>query len=183
MITLILNSIICIYIGLFSFNCFRLRLKGWLFLSGIFWLILAILGNILLPGLSGLFKPTNIYLIPFYIFLASIFWRKKISFLAPTSYLSTLATSNKFQYAAQAIWLILIFFLGKWMPFQASIIFYLIEMILWQPLFWIGSQWLLMYLLHLNHKEIKRKLSSQEILLLTMLWQFFYVYLKLQRIV
>lgn len=183
MVTLILNSIIYIYICLFSLNCFRLRLKGWFFLSCFFWIILAIFGNILLPGLSGLFKHTNLYLFPFYIFLASIFWRKKISLLKPTSYLSTLANSTRFQYAAQAIWLILIFCLGKWMPFQASIIFYLIEMILWQPFFWIGSQWLLMYLLYLNHKEIKRKLSSQEILLLNMLWQFFYVYLRLQKIV
>lgn len=183
MANLITNSILLTYILVFIAACFKYHFRGWVWLACLFWLMFVMFGNIFFPGLSGLVKPTNLYLFPLYILLAAFFYPKRKTVYKQSPYLTNLLVSSKMQYSTLLIWLILIACLGKWMPNQASIIFYLSKMVLWQPIYWIGSQWLLMSLLFINHYAQKRQLSSQEILLLTLLWQFFYVFLNLQGIV
>lgn len=179
MANLLTHSIIVLYAFVFICQCFKYNLIGWLWLSSMFWLVISVLGNMFLPGLSGLFKPTNLYLIPAYIFLAALFYGNKKKLNAQSSYLSNLIDSGQLQYLSLIIWMVLIYCLGQWMPNYSSIIFYLIKIILWQPIFWIGSQWILMWVLHQNQQATKRPLTSQELVLLTMLWQFFFVYLNL----
>lgn len=183
MAMLLTNGILLVYVLLFIGLCLRYRLISWLVVSVLFWLIFAIVGNILLPGLSGLFKLTNLYLIPLYICLGSFFKRRSHLVSFDSSYLSTLSISGRMQLSSLFVWMILVFYLCKWMPIQIPIISRLIQMCLWQPVFWVGSQWLLMSLLYINRHASKPKSHLQELFLLTMFWQIFYAFLSLKGVI
>lgn len=158
--TLISYAVVLAYAGVFVWQCCKYRVYGWLVVSLVLWIVLAGMSSLVLPGIAGLFKPLNLFLMPMYILLGSCFTFYQRDRMKQSLYLTTLRYSGLLQFVTYIICLVLVLYLVKntilLIPFLAS----LFQMIIWQPIFWIGSQGIIMLLLFLRSTETENPVWS-----------------------
>lgn len=158
--TLISYAVVLVYTGVFVWQCYKYRIYGWLVVSLVLWIILAAMSSLILPGIADLFKPLNLYLMPVYILLGSCFALHRCDQLKQSAYLTALLYGGWLQFSALVVCLVLVLCLVKNVILQIPLLVTLFQMFVWQPVFWIGSQWIIMLLLFLRSTETERPLWS-----------------------
>lgn len=155
------------YITVFLVQAFRAHQFQWLWGSIILWLGLGIIGSRLLPGIWGITRLTPLYMPQLYIFLASIFffiheWQRlpeKHWYETRNGgvFLSLFAVSSALMHIVYLVLLCLI-----WVKFPGGLTPYvlpaLLELYLFNPVYWIMSQFTIMTLFYLHrHIVLKQK--------------------------
>lgn len=182
-----------VYAGVFIWQCVQYRQWLWLVSSAAIWLVLGACSVSLFPGLGGVLHWGNLFLCHFYVFAGAWFvlLARQTAQLKHAPYLNLLLKSSVVLHVS---WLILLGLAWWKYPNGLSVIFAngLMQMYLWQPAFWLTSQWLIMLLWWLadvitagNEKE-KQKTSKQSWqigLLLAILWQAAYSFAVFLRLV
>ena len=158
--TLISYAVVLVYTGVFVWQCYKYRIYGWLVVSLVLWIILAAMSSLILPGIADLFKPLNPYLMPVYILLGSCFALHRRDQLKQSAYLTALLYGGWLQFSALVVCLVLVLCLVKNVILQIPLLVTLFQMFVWQPVFWIGSQWIIMLLLFLRSTETEKPLWS-----------------------
>ena len=158
--TLISYAVVLVYTGVFVWQCYKYRIYGWLVVSLVLWIILAAMSSLILPGIADLFKPLNLYLMPGYILLGSCFALHRRDQLKQSAYLTALLYGGWLQFSALVVCLVLVLCLVKNVILQIPLLVTLFQMFVWQPVFWIGSQWIIMLLLFLRSTETEKPLWS-----------------------
>lgn len=158
--TLISYAVVLVYTGVFIWQCYKYRIYGWLVVSLVLWIILAAMSSLILPGIADLFKPLNLYLMPVYILLGSCFALHRRDQLKQSAYLTALLYGGWLQFCALVVCLVLVLCLVKNVILQIPLLVTLFQMFVWQPVFWIGSQWIIMLLLFLRSTETEKPLWS-----------------------
>lgn len=160
--TLISYAVVLAYAGVFVWQCCKYRVYGWLFISLVLWIVLAAMSSLVLPGIAGLFKPLNLFLMPVYILLSSCFALYRRDSLKQSAYLTTLLYGCWLQFSALVVcWvLVLVLCLVKNVILLIPLLVSLFQMFLWQPVFWIGSQWIIMLLLFLRSTDTEKPFWS-----------------------
>lgn len=158
--TLISYAVVLVYTGVFVWQCYKYRIYGWLVVSLVLWIILAAMSSLILPGIADLFKPLNLYLMPVYILLGSCFALHRRDQLKQSAYLTALLYGGWLQFSALVVCLVLVLCLVKNVILQIPLLVTLFQMFVWQPVFWIGSQWIIMLLLFLRSTKTEKPLWS-----------------------
>ena len=158
--TLISYAVVLVYTGVFVWQCYKYRIYGWLVVSLVLWIILAAMSSLILPGIADLFKPLNLYLMPVYILLGSCFALHRRDQLKQSAYLTALLYGGWLQFSALVVCLVLVLCLVKNVILLIPLLVTLFQMFVWQPVFWIGSQWIIMFLLFLRSTETEKPLWS-----------------------
>lgn len=171
-------SVVLIYIALFVWQCYHHQVRRWLWVSLLTWSMTGLISAWFMPGVLGIGHIINLYWVHFYVFLGSITYIGS-KHLRPNEagYLYYLARSSWLQYLALGVWGILNLLLGcpAWLIRIDSS---LLQMILLQPVFWLGSQWILMAYLYVRDRDSTLLASHRRQSLLTsvILWQAVYVF-------
>lgn len=176
---LTLNTVfLLVYIGLFVWQCVRCNQSVWLISSLVVWLVLGVCSAWVLPMWCGPFKWANLYVSHFYMFAGSlaVLLTRQHGREHTSLYLDLLLRSGIVLHAS---WLILLAVSWWQYPQGLSVMFAnsMIQLYLWQPVFWLSSQWILMliwWLVGLISADKTRKQSWQVGLLLVLLWQAAY---------
>ena len=158
--TLISYAVVLVYTGVFVWQCCKYRVYGWLVVSLVLWIVLAGMSSLVLPGIAGLFKPLNLFLMPVYILLGSCFIFYQRDWMKQSAYLTALLYGGWLQFSALVVCLVLVLCLVKNVILLIPLLVSLFQMFVWQPVFWIGSQWLIMLLLFLRSTETEKPLWS-----------------------
>ncbi|PIT53799.1 hypothetical protein BHC44_05230 [Snodgrassella alvi] len=179
--TLISNAVVLIYAVLFVWQCCKYQLNSWLAASVTVWLVLVNISSEILPGIAGPFKPVNSFLVPVYVLLGSCFVMHQGCKLRNSPYLTVLLYSSRLQIGSLAICLALVLSLSLMnkaaliIPLLVS----LLQMLAWQPIFWIGSQWILMMMLFLRGADSEKPIWRwQTLLLFSLFTQLVYMMLS-----
>lgn len=185
-------SFVFIYTIVFIWQCVHCRQWVWLISSVAIWMALNECSIWLLPGLGTIPLMGSLFLCHFYVFagsMAVLFFRQYSRHKASV-YLELLLQSSVILHVS---WLILIILAWWQYPNGLSLMFAngLIQMYLWQPAFWLTSQWLLMLLWWLagvstagKDKEKRNNRQSWQVgLLLALLWQAAYGFALLLHLV
>ncbi len=177
--TLISNAVVLIYTVLFVWQCCKYQLHGWLAASVTIWLVLANISSEILPGIAGPFKPINSFLVPVYVLLGSCFVMHQGCKLRNSPYLTMLFYSSWLQLGSLAICLTLVLCLIKKAALIIPFLVSLLQMFAWQPIFWIGSQWILMMMLFLRGADKEKPIWRwQTLLLFSLFTQLVYMTLS-----
>lgn len=179
MTTLIIYAVVMIYAVLFVWQCCKYQFYGWLAAALTIWVIFAAMSSVVLPGIAGLFKPLNLFLMPVYVLLGSVFMLHQRNRLQSNGYLSNLLYSSWLQFGALAICLTLILCLIKNTILLVPLVVSVLQMLTWQPLYWIGTQWLLMLMLFSRTENKEKSVWRMQTLLLFCLFtQLIYLMLS-----
>ncbi|MDF7675741.1 hypothetical protein PT286_03200 [Neisseriaceae bacterium ESL0693] len=171
-------SIILIYVALFVWQCIRHQAWRWLWVSALVWWATGLFTQWLMPDMTGTGHTINLYLVHFYILAGSLIYIGSNRLRSDrNAYLYYLARSGWLQYLALGVWLIFSL-LSLHQPWLLPIGSSLLQMILVQPLFWLGSQWILMGLLYLRDHDpmLSQAWRKQSFLAWVILWQALYVF-------
>ncbi|MCO6506426.1 MAG: hypothetical protein J6570_04875 [Snodgrassella sp.] len=177
--TLISYVVVVVYAVLFVWQCCKYELHGWLVASVTVWLVLASISSAILPGIAAPFKTVNSFLVPMYVLLGSCFVMHQGRKLKHSSYLTVLLYSSWLQFGALAICLALVLCLIKKATLIIPFLVSLLQMYAWQPIFWIGSQWILMIMLFLSSADKEKPIWRwQTLMLFSLFTQLVYMMLS-----
>ncbi len=153
--------VLALYISLFVLETLRHRQWLWLWAAVLLWATAAVAGHALLPGILGPRQLINAYLPQLYVGLAALpaavlAWRphgdrRGWQWRNGGDYLALLAVSSLLQLAAFALLAVLV----RWhYPTGLSLYVWpgMLYLFALQPVYWIGSQWLLMALFYLHRR-------------------------------
>ncbi|QMT30388.1 hypothetical protein [Alysiella filiformis] len=183
--------IICLFVFIFFVQTLRQHQFNWLWFAVAIWLVLGLFSGSVLPRVLGITQPFNLYLAHFYVFMGSIFFFLNSTFRLPErkatwhtpqvgAYLNLLAITGLCMHLAFGMLVALTWWTYP-QGYAAMLPAKLFAMYALDPIFWYGTQFLLMLLFVLHRKmlgESARIFSLPQIqvgVLLCLLWQFLYV--------
>lgn len=174
-------TIIWLYVILFIWQCIRHQAWRWLAITAAIAIaaMLAVLWSmpvyLWLTG-SAFWSRINLYLMQVYILIGSWTYIGRNRLHHTGSYLYYLARSSWLQYLAVVLWLGLLL-ISAHQPWQIPIGISVLNMVFWQPLFWLGGQWLLMLFLYLRDHDAALPLywRKNSMFIWVVLWQALYL--------
>lgn len=157
-----------IYIAVFLYGTFKAGLFQWLWGSVLLWLASGILMSTVLPGMAGITHATAFYIPQFYIAVASVFffvhqWRrmpaKNMWETGTGVFVSLFAVSGVLMHFAFfcLLGLVLLNYPGG---ISAYILPALLQMYVFEPLYWIGMQILIMLLFYIHRVLLEKHKGS-----------------------
>lgn len=182
--SILTQGIVIAYIILFIWQGERYRARCWLWISGLAWLIIGLISSYILPYICGIWHKFNLYLFHFYILLGSLFYIGANRLKQTGPYLYYLARSSWLQYQALGLWILLILASFN-QPWQLPITISVLQMSLLQPLFWLGSQWILMILLYTQEHDQALPMSwrRRSLFSCVFLWQALFIFLNIYNLI
>lgn len=163
-----------VYVAIFVWRTWVAQQSWWLVISVVSWIMLGLLGAYFLPGVLGIAHEQSAFMVPLYVLIGSVTQWRLLRPEAKSSdvYLSLLAASG---WIMQLVWLVLLLMVLWQYPRGFSIfsLTSLLQLYVWQPVFWILSQWILMLLIWMNQGEWRDYWKAS--FLVVLLWFVGYV--------
>jgi hypothetical protein len=176
---LISYAFVLVYAVLFVWQCCKYELHSWLAASVTVWLVLVNISSEVLPGIAGPFKPLNSFLVPVYVLLGSCFVMHQGDKFKKSPYLTMLLYSSWLQIGTLVICLALVMCLVKKAVLIVPLLVSLCQMFAWQPIFWIGTQWILMMMMFYRSTDKEQSIwRLQTLLLFSLFAQLAYMILS-----